>query len=44
MFGEDKRNLIIAIGVIFVILVGWQFLMPALFPSDERPAARRGAA
>ena len=37
MFGEDKRNLIIAIGVIFVILVGWQFLMPALFPSDERP-------
>ena len=37
MFGGDKRNLIIAIGVIFVILVGWQFLMPALFPSDERP-------
>ena len=37
MFGEDKRNLIIAIGVIFVILVGWQFLMPALFPPDERP-------
>ena len=37
MFGEDKRNLLIAIGVIFVILVGWQFLMPALFPSDERP-------
>ena len=37
MFGEDKRNLFIAIGVIFVILVGWQFLMPALFPQDERP-------
>ena len=37
MFGEDKRNLFIAIGVIFVILVGWQFLMPALFPADERP-------
>ena len=37
MFGEDKRNLFIAIGVIFVILVAWQFLMPALFPSDERP-------
>ena len=37
MFGEDKRNLFIAIGVIFVILVGWQFLMPALFPPDERP-------
>ena len=36
MFGEDKRNLFIAIGVIFVILVGWQFLMPALFPPDER--------
>ena len=35
--GEDKRNLIIAIGVIFVILIGWQFLMPALFPPDERP-------
>ena len=35
--GEDKRNLLIAIGVIFVILVGWQFLMPALFPPDERP-------
>ena len=37
MFGEDKRNLFIAIGVIFVILVAWQFLMPALFPQDERP-------
>ena len=37
MFGGDKRNLIIAIGVIFVILVGWQFLMPALFPPEERP-------
>ena len=35
--GEDKRNLLIAIGVIFVILLGWQFLMPALFPTDERP-------
>ena len=35
--GADKRNLIIAIGVIFVVLVGWQFLMPALFPPDERP-------
>ncbi|MDE0203283.1 MAG: membrane protein insertase YidC, partial [Rhodospirillaceae bacterium] len=35
--GQDKRNLIIAIGVIFVVLVGWQFLMPALFPPDERP-------
>ena len=35
--GEDKRNLLIAIGVIFVILFGWQFLMPALFPTDERP-------
>ena len=35
--GEDKRNLIIAIGVIFVLLIGWQFLMPALFPADERP-------
>ena len=35
--GEDKRNLIIAIGVIFVVLIGWQFLMPALFPPDERP-------
>ena len=35
--GEDKRNLLIAIGVIFVILFGWQFLMPALFPPDERP-------
>ena len=34
--GEDKRNLIIAIGVIFVLLVGWQFLMPALFPQEER--------
>ena len=37
MFGEDKRNLVIAIAAIFVILVGWQFLMPVLFPSDERP-------
>ena len=37
MFGEDKRNLLIAIGAIFVVLVGWQFLMPALFPPDERP-------
>lgn len=35
--GEDKRNLVIAIGMIFVILVAWQFLMPALFPPDERP-------
>ena len=35
--GADKRNLIIAIGAIFVVLVGWQFLMPALFPPDERP-------
>ena len=35
--GQDKRNLIIAIGAIFVVLVGWQFLMPALFPPDERP-------
>ena len=35
--GEDKRNLLIAIGVIFVMLLGWQFLMPALFPTDERP-------
>ena len=35
--GADKRNLLIAIGVIFVILLGWQFLMPALFPTDERP-------
>lgn len=38
MFGEDKRNLVIAIAAIFVILVGWQFLMPVLFPPDERPA------
>ncbi len=37
MFGEDKRNLLFAIAAIFVVLVGWQFLMPALFPSDERP-------
>ena len=37
MFGEDKRNLFIAIVAIFVVLVGWQFLMPALFPPDERP-------
>ena len=37
MFGEDKRNLFIAIGAVFVLLVGWQFLMPALFPPDERP-------
>ena len=35
--GEDKRNLIIAIAAIFVLLIGWQFLMPALFPQDERP-------
>ena len=35
--GEDKRNLIIAIAAIFVLLIGWQFLMPALFPADERP-------
>jgi len=35
--GEDKRNLIIAVGAIFVLLIGWQFLMPALFPPDERP-------
>ena len=35
--GQDKRNLLIAIGAIFVVLVGWQFLMPALFPPDERP-------
>ena len=37
MFGEDKRNLVIAIAAIFVILVGWQFLMPVLFPPEERP-------
>ena len=36
MFGEDKRNLVIAIAAIFVILVGWQFLMPVLFPPEER--------
>jgi YidC/Oxa1 family membrane protein insertase len=37
MFGGDKRNLVIAVAAIFVILVAWQFLMPVLFPPEERP-------
>ncbi len=39
MFTQDKRNLIIAVAAIFVILLAWQFLMPVLFPPDERPRA-----
>ena len=37
MSREDKRNLVIAIAAIFVLLIAWQFLMPVLFPPDERP-------
>ena len=40
MFGESKLNLVLVVGAVLVILIGWQFLMPVFFPTPERPAQR----
>ena len=32
MFGESKLNLVLVVGAVLVILIGWQFLMPVFFP------------
>ena len=37
MFGESKLNLVLIVGAVLVILVGWQFLMPVFFPQPEMP-------
>ena len=37
MFGESKLNLVLIVGAVLVILVGWQFLMPVFFPQPEIP-------
>ena len=37
MFGESKLNLVLIVGAVLVILVGWQFLMPVFFPPPETP-------
>lgn len=36
-FGDDKRNLIIAIVAVVVILIGWQFLVPPVAPPPPSP-------
>ena len=33
MFGESKLNLVLVVGAVLVILIGWQFLMPVFFPA-----------
>ena len=40
MFGESKLNLVLVVGAVLVILVGWQFLMPVFFPTPERSPQR----
>ena len=40
MFGESKLNLVLVVGAVLVILIGWQFLMPIFFPAPP-PAPRR---
>ena len=40
MFGESKLNLVLVVGAVLVILIGWQFLMPVFFPTPERPPQR----
>ena len=40
MFGESKLNLVLVVGAVLVILIGWQFLMPVFFPTPDRPAQR----
>ncbi len=37
MFGESKLNLVLIVGAVLVILVGWQFLMPIFFPQPDPP-------
>ncbi|MDA0231233.1 MAG: membrane protein insertase YidC [Proteobacteria bacterium] len=40
MFGESKLNLVLVVGAVLVILVGWQFLMPVFFPTPPAPPPR----
>jgi len=40
MFGESKLNLVLIVGAVLVILVGWQFLMPVFFPQPDPPPQR----
>ncbi len=35
MFGESKLNLVLVIGAVLIILVGWQFLMPIISPTPS---------
>jgi YidC/Oxa1 family membrane protein insertase len=43
MFGENKRNLIIAIAASVVILVAFQFILPAVSPPPPKPVPTAGA-
>jgi len=36
MFGESKLNLVILVGAVLVILIGWQFIMPLVMPTPDR--------
>ncbi len=40
MFGESKLNLVLVVGAVLVILIGWQFLMPIFFPAPPPPPPR----
>ena len=40
MFGESKLNLVLVVGAVLVILIGWQFLMPLILPTPT-PAPPR---
>ena len=35
MFGENKLNLVLVIGAVLIILIGWQFLMPIISPAPS---------
>ena len=36
MFGESKLNLVILVGAVLAILIGWQFIMPLVMPTPDR--------
>lgn len=40
MFGESKLNLVLLVGAVLAILIGWQFIMPLVMPEPERAPPR----